>query len=293
MFIWEKIRNPILEHDFWSLKDPCVAYHEGVFHLFCSVFSPGNRLQTLHVTTKDFVSFSHPIFLWGEGDNGRGSPDLTSIDNMWYLTYQSFDPRPGHDRTNTKCYYAQSPDLINWDIKDIEIARNLNVGQRAIDPTIAKWNNRYFCSFKQWQTPMLATSERLDNPDGWELLGKLDAPQSTENGQFIRIDGIWRLIMESKDGIREYQLEGNEDVTTGWASWKHAQMIRFPTQKGFNEIQNGGAGYIADWREHDGHFYAFYHVKYDPDARMNMGHYLGIARSVDLVNWELPPEEKQ
>lgn len=290
MVDWNAIRNPVLAHDFWCLKDPCVAFRDGKFHLFCSAFSPGSRLQTLHVTTTDFVTFSHPVFLWGEGDNGRGSPDLAFIDGVYYLTYQSFDPRPGHDRTNTKCLCAMSEDLVNWDKKDIEIARNLNVDQRAIDPAIAKWNDRYYCFFKQWQQPLLASTKNIEDPDGWELLGRLDAPESTENGQFILIDDIWNLIVEAPGQIRVYQLNGDKNNHADWAHWHHAHTIQLPFREGFNHIHPGGAAYIADWRFMDGYFYAFYHVKFDPDARRNMGHHLGIARSRDMLHWELPPQ---
>lgn len=278
----------MLTSPYWSLKDPCVTLRDGVVHLFCSAISPGNRFQILHCTTRDLVRFSHPVFLWGEGDNGRGSPNLSCIDGTYYLTYQSWDPRPGHDRTNTKCLHAQSEDLITWDVKDVEIARNLNVNQRAIDPAFAKWNDRYYCIFKQWQSPLIASAKRPSDPDVWELLGELDAPKSTENGQFIRIDGSWRLIVDSVGESRIYELAGDENVHMGWAHWRHAHTIQFESKNGSERIK-AGAVYIADWREQTGYFYAFYHMKHLADARMNLGHHLGIARSRNLSDWELPP----
>lgn len=288
MLDWQNIKKPLLSYPFWSLKDPCVALHDGVFHLFCSAVSSRNHFQILHCTTKDLQEFSHPLFLWGEGDNGRGSPDISYIDGVYYLTYQSWDPRPGHDRTNTKCLYATSKDLTTWDTKDVEIARNLNVNQRAIDPAITRCNDRFYCFYKQWQTPLIASAINMNDPDGWELLGELNAPESTENGQFIRIDGTLRLIVDSPGENRVYELSGDETHHEEWAKWRHTHSIDFPSAKGFNETRRGGAVYVADWRKKDDHFYAFYHVKHAPEARMNMGHHLGIARSRELVHWELP-----
>jgi len=73
---WQELSNPVLKHDYWSYKDPCIVWKDGLFYLFFSVFSPGNRSQVMHLTSKDLVTFSDPIFLWGERDNGYCSPDI-------------------------------------------------------------------------------------------------------------------------------------------------------------------------------------------------------------------------
>ncbi len=288
MFDWSEIRNPILTHPAWSLKDPCVALDEaGVVHLFCSAFSPGNRLQLLEVTTRDLVTWSHPVLLWGEGDRGFGSPDITFLDGAWVLTYQSWDPRPGHDRTCTKLHASRSEDLVNWEPRHTELARNLNVGQRAIDPAVTRCGDRVYCIFKQWQEPLMAAAEDLWDPDGWELLGRLPFPESSENGQFLHVDGQWRLIVQTPGAQQIGTMRGDGSHWADWLAWD-LEPIRMPTQPGFNEHQNAGALYVADWRERDGFFYGFFHAREVPHVVLNMSHRLGVARSCDLKHWEFP-----
>ena len=55
-------------------------------------------------------------------------------------------------------------------------------------------------------------------------------------------------------------------------------------------MSQGGALFIADWREHDGFFYTIFHARYEGFDlnRRNMGHRLGIARSSDMKTWEFP-----
>ncbi|MFP4106176.1 MAG: hypothetical protein ACLFVU_08805 [Phycisphaerae bacterium] len=287
MIDWSRIRNPVMEHDYWSLKDPCVALQKGVFHLFCSAFAPGNRCQLLHVTTEDFVTFSAPRMLWGQGDQGLCSPDISCIDGLWHLTFQSWDPRPGHDRTHVKLWLSRSADLVNWERPFVELARNVNVDQRAIDPTVARSNGRWYCIYKQWQEPLLATADSLDDPDGWELLGRLPFQESTENGQLLNIDGVWHLAIQPKSGQALGVMRGDGSDPEHWMDWD-LRKVTMPHQPGFNDYQNNAALYVADWRELDGHFYGVFHSRIVPEPKQNMSHWLGIARSRDLETWEFP-----
>lgn len=287
---WQKLSNPVLKHDYWSYKDPCMVWKDGLFYLFFSVFSPGNRSQVMHLISEDLVTFSDPVFLWGENDSGYCSPDIQFIDGMYYLTYQSWDPRPEQQKSHVKLWYSMSKDLVNWDVKHRQIAANLNVDQRAIDPGIAKHRDRWYCAWKQWQVPLIATADSLDS-DNWELLGRFaDAADTTENAQFFKVDGRWHVIYQSpNDGTKIYRMQGSGDSVDDWRHWED-EDVTLPRQEGFNDFSQGGALFIADWREHDGFFYTILHARYmesDPE-NPNMGHWLGIARSTDLRTWEFP-----
>ena len=66
------------------------------------------------------------------------------------------------------------------------------------------------------------------------------------------------------------------------------RRVTMPHQPGFNDYDNNAALYVADWRNLDGHFYGIFHSRMTPKSKQNMDHWLGIARSKDLRNWQFP-----
>ena len=297
-FEWNSLANPILRHEQWSLKDPCMCFDGGWFYVFCSAFYDDDRSRLLGLRTRDFKDFER-LFLWGDGREGWCSPNLTRRDETWVLTYQSWDGRAMyHPQESKALFYATSSDLQNWDTHH-PLAAGLTRGVRSIDPVIAFAGDDVYLLWKYRQTPQMATAKALDSQK-WTLLGE-PFEYWLENGQFLQLEGRWRLWGTS-DGRTEpnsnsksvrhpqylVSMAGRGDRNADWMDWGPWLRQRFPTQAGFNEHECANAGFLADWRQRDGHYYAIFCARTDGAGEKNMGFTLGLSRSTDLANWQFP-----
>jgi beta-xylosidase len=294
---WTELGNPILEHPQESLKDPTMAWRDGWFYLFYSVFHHGNQSRLAGVRTRDFRRFE-PLLSWGDGPAGWCSPNLQHIGGRWLLTYQSWDGATGADDRHKALFYASSDDLQHWDAHH-PLGADLTAGQRAIDPALAQEAGRLYLLWKEWQTPQLAVADSLDGP--WQRLGN---PFGTwaENGEFLRIDGRWHVViharlpeelaMSPKPPGRGFiaPMSGAGREADDWMHWGQFRPLEVPLQQGFNDEGRLNAAFIADWREHDGHFYMIFCARRRGAHGGNMGHAIGIARSADLADWTFPPK---
>jgi len=79
---WNKLHNPILSYPHWSIKDCAMAYRSGTFYIFFSAFYKDHgriRSHVVEVSTRDFKTYSHPIFDFdglSDGWIGMCSPDV-------------------------------------------------------------------------------------------------------------------------------------------------------------------------------------------------------------------------
>ncbi len=286
-FDWTKLRNPILADDVYSLKDPCLAFHAGSFYLFYSAFYDEDRSKVIGRSTRDFVTFSDPIFMWGHGDEGWCAPDLARIDETWVLTYQRWNPR-GANETYKQLFFSTSTDLIQWGPHE-ELASEITAGERGIDPAIAKHGDKIYLMWKEWQTPQIAVGFAL-GPTGWTRLGQ-PFERWAENAQFIRIDDRWHLMVTAHPPFMQclIPMEGTGDDEAHWTNWGTWKELDVPLQEGFNDTVRANASALGDFRDRDGYFYRVFCSSFEPLSHSNMGYTLGIARSRDLTRWEFPP----
>ena len=75
----------------WSIKDACMHWRDGVWHVFFSAFDQ-ERSFVAHVTTADFITFSEWLHTWDGRDYGYVgfcSPDITFADGR-YVIHESW-----------------------------------------------------------------------------------------------------------------------------------------------------------------------------------------------------------
>jgi hypothetical protein len=83
---WARLKNPVHEHVGWSGKDACMVYHDREFFLFYLAFYHDDGRERSHVVcvkTRDFVTYSGPLFNWSGKDGGwigLCSPNISKID---------------------------------------------------------------------------------------------------------------------------------------------------------------------------------------------------------------------
>lgn len=298
---WAILHNPILEYPTWSVKDYAVVYREGTFSLFFSAFYASNgriRTHLVEVSTKDFKTYSEPLLNFaGEEDNwiGMCSPDVTQVDNTYYLTLNSWGDIPGKPN---QLFFMTSHDLMNWsDYKPL--AANLTT-ERAIDAAVAYHNNKFFLIWKEVQTPKVAVGETMEGDFsvvGYPDFLKLPSDRSVklENYQFLKIDDKWCLLgtkMDEGHYPNLYRMAGDGDSESDWLSWTDGHELTVGRQH-FNTKDGANSAMLADWRKHDGFFYLFYAGTNEGDGYLGRGwNRLGIARSKDLLHWETADSAK-
>ena len=283
------LKNPVYQHQGWSIKDSCMAMKDGTFYVFFSAFYKDEGMGRCHVSgvkTRDFKTFSDPLFIWDgrdQGWEGMCSPNLSQINDTYYLTYNSW----GESKEKPpQLFYAQSRDLENWD-KDKPLAANVTKGARSIDAAIALANDKYYLVYKEYQTPKMAVGTSLDGSD-WKSLGTVPGGWF-ENSEFIRIDGKWNLLVTDRAHLpclRELIGQGDKDAD--WTNWSVFKRLSIPLEN-FNLNERANCAFLADFRSTDGYFYLLYSGR-----NKGFGHEgdydfsLAIARSKDLAKWQPP-----
>ncbi|TBL78517.1 family 43 glycosylhydrolase [Paenibacillus thalictri] len=295
---FERLQNPIVAYSEWSVKDVCVYYEdtEATFYLFFSAFClEPFRVHLVEVSTQDFISFSEPIINWSGLDDEVGgfcAPSILKADGMYYLTFNAWGDIPGQPN---QLYFSASTDLRNWNGKH-RLARNLTEGIRSIDAAVAYVNGKFYASWKDRQLGNpIAWNSRME-PDGWELIGRPELDRVYENGQFVRLDGSWHMVLTNCGMPHEthiFKMNGNGERKEDWLNWNTKLTFKVPVES-FNTKDFSNAGFLADWRQYDGYYYLFYAGNTELETYKGRGHCrIGIARSADLVTWFAPGQPGQ
>lgn len=294
---WSRLRNPVLAYGDWSVKDVCAYYCEAdrMFYLFFSAFTLAPfRTHLVGVTTRDFLTFSKPFIDWDgveEGVGGFCAPSILRADNRYVLTFNAWGDVPGQPN---RLYYSESEDLLNWNGKH-RLAANVTEGIRSIDAALAYDNGMYYLIWKDRQKCNPIAASRDVGADGWTVIGAPALDRVYENGQFLRIDGTWRMVLTNCGDPHEthlFAMKGSGASSEDWLEWGDKQVCRVPIES-FNTQDYSNAGFLADWRAYDGYFYLFYAGNTELAQYRGRGHCrIGLARSRDLAVWEAPgPEE--
>jgi len=306
---WAQLRNPILSYRDSAAKDVAVRLVDGAWHLFFSSLSAHPVHWRIGSTTSADLRTWSKLAVWPDqpATDGLASPDITQApDGTFVITYQS---DPGDVGGSAKLYYRTSHDLVTWS-RAKPLARTLHprTADRMIDSALAFVGHGVFLGYKYGQATgnekqafeiAYSASGSLDGP--WRLIGRPAISQfgdTVENYEFLEIDGRWRLIATTNTFDRPYvaTLGGAPDNPRSWLDWIDGRVLNIPAEAWnsapgptsvTHEVAN--AVYLCDARVLDGHYYAFYAGSDELTEFGGWGHAkIGIARSTDLVHWEVP-----
>ncbi len=309
---WRRLRNPILQHPDWSLKDACLQWRNGWFYVFASAFVPEGRHCRSHLAafrSRDLHRWSQPLFCLSgreDGLNGLCSPDVIRVGEVYYLTCNSW----GYDRVRpNQLFYMTSQDLLHWSPLR-PLAFQLTEGIHVIDAALAYDDGVWRLIYQQETDKRLriAWSEAVDGPwrwigDGYPQLWMADGTESAlrhENCQFIRIDGRWRLLSSDYSPRTPvlYALSKSSERAE-WLDWTDGRILHPPTED-WNTVDRDNAAWLTDQRKADGYIYMLYsgrnriraHEFVGPGSRgvpwARGWNRIGIARSRDLKQWTVP-----
>ncbi|MBD3352101.1 MAG: hypothetical protein GF364_11495 [Candidatus Lokiarchaeota archaeon] len=309
---WANLTNPIYSYKNWAVKDACMEYKDGIFYLFYSAFYRDRfkiKCHVVEVSTKDWLTFSKPIFNLSskeKGWTGLASPNINKINDKYILTFNSWGNRHSNKRTNN-LFYIESEDLIHWS-EMRQVARNLTENIRVIDIAVANENNKFYVIWKdrdrkritKMDRARIAVSHSLDGTfeyigDGYMkflLKNGTESSKIHENFEFIKIDGIWYILSTDYRPHRPYLYRisgtGRGVDDNCWLKWTDGYELNIP-QEQFNTHDRSNAGFLADWREYDGHYYLLYAGTTEGRSHARRGDSkLGLARSNNLLIWNLP-----
>jgi hypothetical protein len=308
---WSALRNPILSYPRAGAKDEALVWTDGRWHLLFSYLTddrsaPGGvRWQIATATSSDLAHWSAPVAWPAQaGSLGVASPDVVrSPSGGFVVTYQSNPSASGQD----KLYYRTSADLVHFSAPH-PLARALapTPADRQIDGALAYTGHGVMLGFKastggSAQHFEVAWSKSGSLAGPWTLLGRPDITvydNTVENYEFVGVGGHWDLVATSNllDQPWIFALSGDPSTPHRWLAWTGGRELAVPAQawdsgQGVSgvDFEQANSAFLCDARSADGYYYLLYAGSSELSAFGGWGHAaIGIARSTDLVHWQLP-----
>lgn len=313
---WSQLRNPILSSAGAGVKDEALVWSGGQWHMLFSYVtdhpsSPGGVVWDIATATSPDLRHWSTIRPWPAqpGVLGVASPDVVRNPAGGFLvTYQS-DPGSGQPPgTQSRLFYRTSPNLVTWS-PAYPLAASLApaAADRMIDGAFVYTGDQLLLGFK-YSSPTqpdifeMARSTTGQPQGPWQLVGRPDIQVvggTIENYEFVKALGHWRLVGTSNnlDQPWLFTLAGNPATATGWLQWTGGYQLdvsseAFNTGSGLSSIdyEHANSAFLCDATTLNGHFaYLLYAGSSELTQFGGWGHAsIGVARSTDLVHWQVP-----
>jgi len=307
---WASLRNPVVDRPDRMQKDQAVVLNKGRLNVFASTRledldqeAPGFADRVSFLQTRDlkrFKTFKAPEL------GVAASPDVVrNPAGGWVMVYQS----PGAGGV-LRLHVATTADLVHW-TQGVELMPDVFPGERVIDGALAYESGHWYVGLKRAQAFYVTRSLGPALDGRWETPVAADAACGfTENYQFLKIDGHWRMIATGRD-VREYgpedldyneytsnhapfiySMAGRGDSLADWTRWVGKRRLEIPTEQ-WNTVAQANSASLLDAEPLDGWYYLFYAGSNDSESFQRRGHAkIGVARSRNLVDWVLPGDTR-
>jgi hypothetical protein len=294
---WAALRNPILSSPTHGFKDQALQWAGGQWHMLYTYMSatsaaPHVLWDVASSTSSDLAQWTPPHVI----ATNAASPDIVrDRTGHFIVTYQT-------QVANSQLEYRVSsgPSLRTW-----SAAHPLGHGlaTRMIDGALAFTGNGVILGFKAGTTTQhfeIAWSPSLSGT--FHLIGQPDITvynDTVENYEFLTVHGAWTLVATSNLLDQPYLFTlgpGDPATPATWLRWSAGSQLMVP-----NQPFNSGPGLNSVGYEHAnsaflcvgprGEDYLTYAASTELTDFGGWGHArIGIARSDDLTNWQVPPE---
>ena len=290
---WSALVNPILSYPTVGVKDQALQWSGGQWHMLYSDMTATKAAPDVHFSVA--VSSSPDLRHWSTprviADNAA-SPDIVrSPSGTFIVTYQT--PQGLAYRT------ASNASLRSWSAPH-PLGRGL--AHRMIDAALAFTGHGVILGFKAgsstqhfeiaWAPSLTGTFRVVGRPD-IAVYG-----DTVENYEFLTVGGAWHLVATSNTLDQPFLFTlgaGDPETPSTWLHWSTGQQLSIP-----NESFNSGTGISSVGYEHansaflcvgpGGEDYLTYAGSTELTQFGGWGHArIGLARSSDLVHWEVPP----
>jgi hypothetical protein len=304
---WGALRNPILGYKDRATKDPAL---ERVGNRWVALFSSVGAAGQWRIgitTSRDLHRWSRLRFLpHDQTVEGEASPDVVRApDGRFVVTFQSFV----HDTNGAeaKLWYRTTRDFRSFS-RAHRLGFELHPGRtdRMIDPALVWSPAGLLLGYKTGTRDGPQAFELARSPAGsldgpWTPVGRPDIRvlgDTIENYQFLHLDDHWQLLATSNVLDRPYvfDLAGDAHDPIGWLHWSPGRQLVVPQEpwdpgRGVTgaTFEHANCSFVVDGRRIDGFVYLVYADSPEMTTFGGQGHaQLGLARSPDLVHWDVP-----
>ncbi len=290
---WSALTNPILSFPAIGVKDQALQWTGGEWRMLYSDMTataapPHVRFDVALSSSPDLRHWTAPRVI---AENGA-SPDIVrSPSGTFIVTYQ----------TTRGLAYRTSSDasLQSW-----SSAHPLGAGlaHRMIDGALAFTGNGVILGYKAGTTTQhfeIAWAPSLSGT--FHPVGRPDIVQyndTVENYEFVTVEGAWHLVATSNTLDQPFIFTlgpGDPTSPSTWLHWSAGQQLLVPSQS-----FDSGQGVSSVGYEHansaflcvgpQGQDYLTYAGSTELTQFGGWGHArIGVARSTDLVHWQVPP----
>jgi hypothetical protein len=290
---WSALRNPIVSFPNIGVKDQALQWSGGAWHMLFSDMietksAPHVRFSVAVSSSSDLKHWSSPRII----ASNAASPDIVRDPSGRFLvTYQT--PAGLAYRTST------DDSLTSWSAAH-PLGRGL--ARRMIDAALAFTGHGVILGFKAGTTSQhfeIAFAPTLDGT--FQLVGRPDIAiynDTVENYEFLTVGGTWRLVATSNTLDQPFIFTlspGDPSVPSTWLHWINGRQLSIPSQS-FNtahgissvNFEHANSAFLCVGPR--GEDYLTYAGSTELTRFGGWGHArIGIARSTDLVNWQVPP----
>ncbi|MCL4446060.1 MAG: hypothetical protein M1134_04190 [Actinobacteria bacterium] len=320
---WGHLVNPILSSPIAGEKDEAIIWAGGMWHMLFSYVTndprlPGGVRWNIGTSeSKNMLTWTKPS-LWPSqaGVIGVASPDIVrSPSGEFVATYES---EGGVSGASDKIFYRTSTTLKTWSTPH-PLAPSLAPLPRArmIDPALAFTGNGLILGFKTGPngSKAIKSSSGQAFEIAWSRSGSLKGPwrligipgisiyhDTVENYEFFDANGKWHLLATSNtlDQPWLFTLAGDPLNPSSWLRWTNGHKLNVPYESwnsgpGISSIgfEHANSAFICNARADGGYYYLLYAGSRELTQFGGWGHAkIGIARSTDLVHWQVPEGPK-
>jgi hypothetical protein len=290
---WGALHNPVLSYPAYGVKDQALQWSGGKWHMLFSDMTatkakPYVRFTVAMASSPDLVHWTAPRVIATDA----ASPDIVRDPaGRFVVTYQT----PGGLEYRT----SASASLTRWSGPH---ALGHGLAHRMIDAALAFTGHGVILGFKAGQSTQhfeIAWAPSLTGT--FALVGMPDIVlynDTVENYEFLTVHGSWTLVATSNTLDQPFIFTlaaGNPAVPATWLHWSAGRELMIPSQP-----FNSGTGISSVSYEHansaflcvgpGGEDYLTYAASTELTQFGGWGHArIGLARSTDLVNWQVPP----
>lgn len=286
-----------------AYRDPTVLYHDGVFHLFCTLVEtdPDGRIYSyvVHTRSRNLQDWSKPRKITPKGQklNYSSPGNVLRHNDEWVLSLQTY-PLPGYRRgdeltwanDNARIFTMRSDNLKDWSEPELLRVKGPDVPRdemgRMIDAYLLEDKDdpgKYWCFYKQ-DGVSFSWSRDLNE---WHYAGRANSGENAcvivdeQADEYILFHSPGNGIgMKRSTNLKTWR-EVGERITLGQTYWPWAETRLT-------------AGFVIDLRhvEDVGKYVMFFHGVGPGDKRTTDNAFancnIGIAWSENLRHWDWP-----
>ena len=290
---WSSLRNPILSFPAVGVKDQALQWSGGEWHVLFSDMTATKARPHVHFSVA--VSSSRDLRHWTSPQviaEDAASPDIVrSPSGTFIVTYQT--PQGLAYRTSS------TASLRSWSAPH-PLARGL--AHRMIDAALAFTGHGVILGFKAGTTNQhfeIAWAPTLSGV--FHVVGQPDIVvynDTVENYEFVTLDGGWHLVATSNTLDQPFIFtlgHGDPAIVSTWLHWSAGQSLTVPSE-GFDSasgissvsFEHANSAFLCVGPQ--GEDYLTFAGSTELTQFGGWGHArIGIARSTDLVHWQVPP----